>query len=104
MPTTADVDILLGTGTGTFGSATTFDTMLSTPSSLAFADFNSDQTPDLVIGSNAGVGGGAQVLINQSTVGKPSLVPGQKLTTRAITGVAAGNVDAQALPDIVLSE
>src|SRR6476469_9623161 len=48
------VAILLGTGTGSFGTATSFDTGAYRPSSVAVGDFNGDSKPDLATANTAG--------------------------------------------------
>ncbi len=48
------VAILLGTGTGSFGTATNFDTGAYRPSSVAVSDFNGDSKPDLATANTAG--------------------------------------------------
>src|SRR6476469_1527445 len=48
------VAILLGTGTGSFGTATSFDTGAYRPSSVAVGDFNVDSKPDLATANTAG--------------------------------------------------
>src|SRR4029453_3290703 len=58
----ANVSVLLGTGTGSFGARTNFGAG-STPSSVAVGDFNSDGKPDLA-------------LANQVPVGAVSVLPG----------------------------
>ncbi|MEG4802837.1 FG-GAP-like repeat-containing protein [Microcoleus sp. ARI1-B5] len=47
-----DVSILLGTGTGNFGNATTLSTGIFTPS-VAVGDFNGDSKPDLATATTA---------------------------------------------------
>jgi hypothetical protein len=44
----------LGTGTGSFGTATNFDTGAYRPSSVAVSDFNGDSKPDLATANTAG--------------------------------------------------
>lgn len=63
---TSVAGVLLGTGTGTFGPLTTYDTgMGSTPFGLVVTDVNGDGKPDLVLANNTSDTAG--VLLNATT-------------------------------------
>jgi len=57
--------ILLGRGDGTFQSVQTYDAGLFAPAFIATADFNRDQSPDIVLTQNIGGGGELAVLLNR---------------------------------------
>jgi hypothetical protein len=48
------VSILLGTGTGSFGTATTFTT-ITNPYSITSADYNGDGLKDLAVANEASI-------------------------------------------------
>ncbi|MBO2009762.1 FG-GAP-like repeat-containing protein [Hymenobacter negativus] len=102
------VGVLLGQATGTFGPMTTYSTGDNGPREVDIADFNGDGRPDIVV-SNLGplssgpFGSTVGVLLNQ---GSATFGTATTYSTGAGTqpwGVAAGDVDNDGKPDIVVA-
>jgi hypothetical protein len=96
------VSLFPGIGNGTFGIKTNY-TVGSGPVGVAAADFNSDGFMDLAVANNGGFGTGStvSVLMNNAAGGfNPALtIPGGAMPYK----IAAGLMDADSLPDIVVA-
>jgi hypothetical protein len=85
------VDVLLGTGTGSFGSPQSYATG-SNPSALAAADFNGDGVTDLITTN----GGTVNVLLGTGT---GALKPPVTAAVGSSSGVAVGDFNGDGLMD-----
>jgi len=98
----SSVSLFPGTGNGTFGTKTNY-TVGSGPVGVAAADFNVDGFTDLAVANNGGFGSGSTVsiLINNTNGGfnAATTIPGGAMPYK----IAAGFMDADLLPDIVVA-
>ena len=100
--TSSGVSVLLGDGTGRFGTATAFDAGQSLIS-LALGDFNGDHTPDVAVGNEVGgpVPATVSVLLGDGAggFGAPT-----DYATAALyaTSVAVGDLNGDATLDLVV--
>jgi RTX calcium-binding nonapeptide repeat (4 copies)/FG-GAP-like repeat len=93
------VSIVLGAGDGSFGSRTEYEVGSST-TSLAVADFNADSVPDVATTDReAGANSNAGVLVLLGT-GFGTLVGPNNFQAIGAASVAAGNFNADPLPDL----
>ncbi|MGI4759273.1 MAG: FG-GAP-like repeat-containing protein [Janthinobacterium lividum] len=94
------VGVLLGTGTGSFGSVVTYPTgTFSLPMGVAVADVNGDGRPDIAVASSGsgtagvllGTGGGAFGAVTAYNLGASS----------SLFGVALADVNGDGKPDLI---
>ncbi len=94
-----NLDILQGTGTGTFGNLTTVNTGFTvSPTDLAVGDVNGDGIADFVVSASdsAGTTGGLNLLLGTA----PLTYKVMPLTTIAATSVALASLDSSGKLDI----
>ena len=97
------VSIVPGAGDGTFGSRTEYE-IGSSATSLAVADFNADSAPDVAATDpDAGVNSNAGVLVLLGT-GLGTLVGPNNFQAIGAASVAAGNFNADPLPDMATAD
>jgi hypothetical protein len=109
--TSENVQLLFGNGDGTFNSNTTTTTAQDTDTAIAVADFDNDGQTDMVV-TNEGVGLGETMLCNQNGVcfdsGPHANLPESgfqqqiPFSVGPAAAVQAGNMNADALPDLIL--
>ena len=97
--TDSTVGVLLGTGTGTFGTAATYSVGSSTyPSGLALADLNGDGRADMLVANNLTSAIG--VLLSRSTGGLGAAT--QLPTSDRPQSLATGDMNGDGKPDLVV--
>jgi hypothetical protein len=97
------VSIVLGAGDGSFGSRTEYEIGSST-TSLAVADFNADSVADVAATDpEAGANSNAGVLVLLGT-GLGTLVGPNNFQAIGAASVAAGNFNADPLPDLATAD
>jgi hypothetical protein len=97
------VSIVPGAGDGTFGSRTEYE-IGSSATSLAVADFNADSVPDVAATDpEAGANSNAGVLVLLGT-GLGTLVGPNNFQAVGAASVAAGNFNADPLPDLATAD
>jgi len=98
----SSINVFIGNGDGTFQTARTYDSMVSSPTRMALGDFNGDLYPDLATFSSPyGQPSSAALLINagDGTFNAPVLRQAQA----ASGGVAVGDFNADGNPDIAMT-
>jgi hypothetical protein len=106
-----NVQLLFGNGDGTFASDTTVTTAQDTNTAIAVADFDGDGQTDMAV-ANEGAGLGVTMLCNGNGVCldqglHPNPVESgfqqqQAISVGPAAAVQAGNMNADALPDIIM--
>ena len=91
--------VLLGTGTGTFGAATTFATGGSQPGGIAVADVNGDSKPDLLLSNYASNTVG--VLLGTGTGSFGAATTYSTGAGSAPQGIAVADVNGDGRPDLL---
>ncbi len=94
------VQVLLGTGNGTFGTASTY-AVGKHPYAIASADLNHDGYPDLVVANEAD--GTITVLLNNGTGGFTQASGSPITVGTQPTGVAIGDLNNDGIPDIAVT-
>jgi hypothetical protein len=104
---TSNVSVLLGTGSGSFGSATNFSAGAnSAPYSMINADFNNDGKADLAFTSMSNASpnvSSAGVLIGNGTGGFAAAVNNSITNSANPTGITSGDFNADGKADLVVT-
>jgi hypothetical protein len=90
-----DVSVLLGTGDGTFAGLSNFGGAIESVLSVAVANLNADDAPDIVVGDNSG----AWVFLNNGD----GTFAGQVSYGTGGSSVAIADLNADGVPDLALS-
>jgi len=98
--TAARVSVLVGDGNGSFSLLTSLSTLFDYPQSIAVADLDGDSDSDLVV--QTVLDGGVSVFLGDGDGTFGARV--EYLTDRDPTDVAAGDVNGDTFPDLVIAE
>ena len=97
-----NVSVLLGNGSGSFGTVTNFALPSGTTSSnaLAVGDFNGDNKADLAVGSTAGTVGQISIFTGSGTGGFAAPVNYPVASNVSITNIAVGDFNGDGRQDV----